>query len=154
MFWKKKRIKFRLIIIGSGILEKYLKKFITKNKLSQYVKIIKFKSNPFPIILKSDIFLLSSLYEGLPNVLLEALTLNKFVISSNCPTGPSEILDNGKGGILYGCKDYKKLASEVIFYKKNKIKCSKMLKFSRSRLYRFDYNENLKKYLETVNSYS
>ena len=40
------------------------------------------------------------MFEGLPNVLLEALTLNKFVISTNCSTGPSEILLNGKGGIL------------------------------------------------------
>ena len=52
--------------------------------------------NPFPYILKSDLFILSSIFEGLPNVLLESLTLNRFIISSNCPTGPSEILSYGR----------------------------------------------------------
>ena len=56
--------------------------------------------NPFPIIKKADLFVLSSKYEGLPNVLLEAATLKKFIISSNCPTGPKEILMNGKGGFI------------------------------------------------------
>ena len=50
---------------------------------------------------KSDALVLSSKFEGLPNVLLEALTLKKLVISSNCPTGPKEILDHGKGGLLF-----------------------------------------------------
>ena len=49
------------------------------------------------------------MFEGLPNVLLEALTLNKFVISTNCSTGPSEILLNGKGGILVPVSNHKKI---------------------------------------------
>ena len=56
---------------------------------------------------------LTSIYEGLPNVILEALTLNKFVISSNCPTGPAEILDNGKGGLLFRTKDHKDLGLKM-----------------------------------------
>ena len=48
---------------------------------------------------KSDLLILTSKYEGLPNVLLEAITLKKLVISSDCPTGPKEVLQNGKGGI-------------------------------------------------------
>ena len=43
-------------------------------------------------------------------MLLEAITLNKFVISSDCPTGPSEILDNGKGGLLFKVGNYKELS--------------------------------------------
>ena len=95
---------------------------------------------------------LSSIYEGLPNVLLEAIVLNKFVISSNCPTGPSEILDNGKGGLLFKVKDHKDLAKKIIFYSSNKKKCNKMLKYSKSRLVRFNYDKNLKKYYDLVNS--
>ena len=95
---------------------------------------------------------LTSIYEGLPNVILEAITLNKFVISSNCSTGPAEILDRGKGGLLFKVKDYKDLARKIIFYTKNKKTCKKMLKYSKSRLIRFDYNTNLKKYFDLVNS--
>ena len=95
---------------------------------------------------------LSSVYEGLPNVLLESLALNVFAISSNCRTGPSEILDNGKGGLLFKVGDHKDLANKIRFYYKNKKICKKKLSYSRSRLKRFDYSQNLEKYLRVVNS--
>ena len=49
--------------------------------------------------------ILSSLYEGLPNILLEGIALKKFIISSNCPTDQKEILDSGKGGFLFKIKN-------------------------------------------------
>ena len=55
---------------------------------------------------------MSSKYEGLPNVLLEALTLKKFVISTNCPTGPKEILLNENGGLLFKIGDHKQLTKK------------------------------------------
>ena len=60
---------------------------IRRNNLSNYVKVIKFQDNSYKFLKKSNLFILSSLYEGLPNVILEAMTLKKFVISSDCPTG-------------------------------------------------------------------
>ena len=96
---------------------------------------------------KADLFILSSLYEGLPNVLLEALALNKFIISSNCPTGPSEILDNNKGGLLFKISDYEDLAKKILFFRSNKFDCLKKIKHAKKRLHRFDYNKNLEKYL-------
>ena len=57
-------------------------KIIKKN-----VQIIPYQNNPFNLINSSDIFILTSIFEGLPNVLLEAQVLKKFIISSNCPTG-------------------------------------------------------------------
>ena len=93
-------------------------------KLNKYFKILDFKKI-YPYIKKSDIFILSTKFEGLPNVLLEAITLDKLVISSNCPTGPSEILDNGNGGLLFEVGNYKQLSHKIIFALKNKKKCSK-----------------------------
>ena len=61
---------------------------------------INYQDNPYKFIDKTDILVLTSIYEGLPNVLLEALTLKKFIISSDCPAGPREILENGKHGFL------------------------------------------------------
>ena len=90
--------------------------------------------------------ILTSKYEGLPNVLLEGLALNKFIISSNCLTGPSEILDNGKGGFLFKVGNYKELGTKIINYKKNKKHCEKLKKFAVSRLYRFDFKKNLERY--------
>ena len=90
-----------------------------KKKLNKIIKIISYKKNPYPLIKHSDIFVLSSIYEGLPNVLLEAICLKKFIISSNCTTGPREILNNGKGGLLFKSKNYKELAKKIVDFKKN-----------------------------------
>jgi glycosyltransferase involved in cell wall biosynthesis len=140
------------VIIGRGILEKKLKNYILQNKLRNLVKLLKFRENPYPYIAQSDIFVLSSSYEGLPNVLLESLVLNKFIISSNCRTGPKEILLEGKGGDLFKVGDYKKLAKLIVDYKKNKNTKLKKLMFARKNLNRFNYKINLNKYLNLVNS--
>lgn len=148
----KNKIKFQAIIMGRGILEMQLKKFIKSNNLNKFVKIIGFKKNPYPYMHQAEIFVLSSAYEGLPNVLLEALVLNKFVISSDCRTGPREILLNGKGGDLFKVGDYKNLSKLILNYKINKKKSLKKINLSKKNLIRFDYNINLKKYSKLVES--
>tara|TARA_Y100000816_G_C26094844_1_gene579152 strand:+ start:1423 stop:2490 length:1068 start_codon:yes stop_codon:yes gene_type:complete len=146
----KKKIKIKLLIIGNGSMEKKLRNYIYKNNLSKTVKILQNISNPFPYFIKSDLFILSSIFEGLPNVLLEALTLKKFVISTNCSTGPSEILSKGKGGILVPVNDYKNLAEKIIFFNKNKKKLKKKLLFARRNLDRFDLEQNLRKFSRVI----
>ena len=146
----KNTINFRLLIIGDGKNKKKIKKFIQENKLKNEIKILKNIDNPFPYIRKSNIFILTSLYEGLPNVLLEAITLKKYIISSDCPTGPKEILNYGKGGTLFKTGDsndlYKKIKN-INFNKKNILN---KIKYSSKHLHRFDKKENLNKYLNLV----
>ena len=77
----------------------------------------------------------------------------KFIISSDCDTGPKEILSNGKGGLLFRVGDYKTLAKRIIFFIKNKEKLKKKILFGYKDLKRFDYNKNLNKYFVTVNKY-
>jgi len=149
----KPKIDFKLIIIGRGIEKNKLDKFILDNKLSKNVKILNFIENPFPLIKQSDIFLLSSKYEGLPNVLLEAVTLKRIVISSKCPTGPSEILLKGKGGFLFEVGNYKELADKIIFCKKNKKKVKSFISNAYKNLNRYDYQINLKKYYLLINNF-
>ena len=148
----KKEINFEAVIMGRGILKNKLNNYINDNKLNKLIKIINYQANPFSYLIQSDIFILSSKFEGLPNVLLEALVLNKFIISSNCPTGPKEILLKGKGGLLFKNEDFKDLADKILFYKNNKIKCKKMLKASINSLERFDENKNLDKYFKLIKS--
>ena len=71
--------KFRLLILGYGPEKINLQNFINENKLKKIVKII-FVKNPYKYIKMSDVFILSSKYEGLPNVLQEAAYLNKYII--------------------------------------------------------------------------
>jgi len=141
---------FQLVLIGQGSLNNILKKYISENSLDEYVKILPFKKNPYPYLKQSDIFILSSKFEGLPNVLLEAAALKIFIISTKCPTGPREILNNGKFGDLYKVGDYKNLAKLILKNKKKNYKfkttqCFKNLK-------KFNYQKNLNEYLKYIQS--
>ena len=148
-----KKIKSKLLIIGYGENLQKMRNYILQNNLKSKVKIKKYCSNPFPYIRKSDIFILSSKFEGLPNVLLEAITLKKFVISSNCPTGPSEILEKGKYGYLFNIGDHKMLARKIIKYNLNKKNLKETINKAYFSLKRYDYTENCKKYLKVINKH-
>ncbi len=141
--------KLKLILIGRGVNYKKFIKFIRKKKISNLVKIF-YTTNPMPYIKQADIFILSSKFEGLPNVLLESIALKKMIISSDCPTGPKEILIRGKGGLLFKVGDYKDLSKKIIFFINNKKKCKKMIDISHKQIHRFDFNKNLKKYLNLI----
>jgi glycosyltransferase involved in cell wall biosynthesis len=146
----KNKIKIKLLIIGEGINKNKILKYIKLKKLNRLVKVKNFTNNPYPFIKAADLFILTSKFEGLPNVLLEALTLNKFVISSNCPTGPKEILINNKGGLLFKVGDYIALSNKILFFVNNRKICSKKLLYAKSKLYRFDNKVNLNNYLKLV----
>ena len=146
----KDKIKFNLLLVGRGVEKQNLIKYIHENNLSKQVKLIDFQDNPFNLIKSSDVFILSSLYEGLPNVLLESQVLKRFIISSDCPTGPGEILLNGKAGFLFNVGDYLELSNLILRYSKNKKLLSKKISIGYKNLSRFDYSRNLKKYLSVI----
>lgn len=149
----KNKIDFHAVIIGEGPLRKGLENYVKKNNLEKQISFENFKKNPYPYIKQCDLFILSSKYEGLPNVLLEATVLRKFIISSSCPTGPKEILLNGNGGLLFNVKRYKQLSRKITYFFNNKSKCKLMSKKLFKQLYRFDYEKNLKKYYHLINNY-
>ena len=151
----KNRLNFKLLIIGRGKDKPKLELFINQNKLSRFVKIIPFQKNPYKYMNKADLFILSSKFEGLPNVLLEAQTLKKYIISTNCPTGPKEILSNGSLGDLIKIQDYKTLAKKLMLFNKNKHKknINDKINSSFKKLSRFDYHLNMKKYEKIIKKY-
>ena len=79
------------------------------------MKLLGYKSNPWKYLSRSNLFVLSSIWEGFGNVIVESMLLGIPVISSSCKSGPAEILDNGKYGNLYDINDYNKL-SELILH--------------------------------------
>ena len=151
----KDRIKFRCLILGKGINYSKLKKFIINNKLKNKIKLLGFKSNPYPYIKQSDLFLLTSKYEGLPNVLLEAQYLKKFIISTDCPTGPKEILLNGKLGDLIKVGNQKQLEEKILYYHKNKnnLIIKNKIKLGKENIQRFNFELNCQKYYKIVKKY-
>lgn len=82
----------KLIILGDGSMRTALEELIVKYSLQNNVHILGFRKNPFSYINKADIFILSSLWEGMPNVLSEALACGTPVIASDCESGPREVL--------------------------------------------------------------
>jgi glycosyltransferase involved in cell wall biosynthesis len=103
----------QLIILGTGSSEKDIEKKIVSLNLRDKVRLLGFKQNPYAYISKSDLLVLSSLSEGLPTVIIEALALGVNVVSTNCPSGPDEILEHGKYGWLSVNNDAASLAANI-----------------------------------------
>lgn len=103
----------RLVIIGNGKKEK-LEELSMKLSIRDKTDFFSTVPNPFPYVAKADIFACSSLYEGLSNVILEALALGKPVISTDHKHGADEIIENGKNGILVPIRDPQKMAQAIL----------------------------------------
>ena len=94
------------------------------------------QKNPYKYLAQSDIFVLPSLLEGFPNVILEALACGLPIISTNCESGPNEILDNNKYGFLTKVGDSLDMSQKMIYLAKNK---DLINKYSKLSLERADY---------------
>ena len=117
--------KSRLIIIGEGQERSLIEKYIKDNKMDNQIILLGYQSNPWKYLTNSDLFILSSKWEGFGNVIVEAMLLGIPVISSDCPSGPSEILEQGKLGDLFNVGDHARLAT-LIEEKLNNINQSKV----------------------------
>ena len=116
----KGKIKFKLNIVGNGSQLSKIQKYIENNNLKGLVKLHTNITNTSKFYREADLFILSSIYEGFPNVLVEAAQNNVPIISTNCNSGPREILLNGKGGELVKIKDHLKLSQKLICFQKVK----------------------------------
>ncbi len=106
--------KLKLIILGEGPERSKLEVLIDSLALNQDVSLPGFNNNPYAYMKKSSVFVLSSLWEGLPNVLIEAMALGVPVVSTNCETGPDEILRKGEIGELVPVGDENALAAAIL----------------------------------------
>ena len=104
----------KLVILGSGREEKKLLSLVNELDLSEDVAMLGFVENPYAYMAKSAIFVLSSVWEGFGNVVAEALAAGAPVVSTNCPSGPAEILDNGKYGELVSVGDSQAMAEAIL----------------------------------------
>lgn len=133
---------FVLVILGDGEEKKKLENLINKYNLNKKVFLLGHVNNVYEYMKNSTIFVLSSLWEEVGFVIVEAALSNVFIISSNCPNGPAEFLDYGKNGILFNSNESDALFNSLnkfmieknYFYKKVNAKKSS-LKYTKLRHY-------------------
>ena len=107
-------LELRVALLGEGPHRAKLEQQVIDLKLSGIVKLPGFQENAAAWYRSADLFVLPSLMEGMPNVLLEAMACGTPVISSNCHSGPAEILENGRLGELVAVDDVDALLKALI----------------------------------------
>jgi glycosyltransferase involved in cell wall biosynthesis len=100
----------RLMLLGEGEERPMLEALLAELDLTEDVQMMGFVPNPYPYFGAADLFVLSSLWEGLPTVLLEAMVFGLPIVSTDCPSGPEEILEGGRCGALVPTEDPPALA--------------------------------------------
>ena len=141
------KFESRLIILGEGPQRKMIEEFVENNDLNTHISLPGFKINPFAWMAKSDLFVLSTLGEGFPNVLIQSLACNCPVVCTDVPSAPKEILENGKWGKLSILKDHKNLSIQIIESLENKNSLD-----LKTRADFYNQNKVIKQWIEIVES--
>lgn len=104
----------RLVILGEGSDRARLQQIACELSIEAQLDLPGFDPNPFRYMRRASVFVLSSRYEGLPNALIQAMACGCPVVSTNCPSGPDEILDGGKYGALVPVDDAEAMAQAIL----------------------------------------
>lgn len=142
----KTKMDAMLVILGEGPQKEELVKIARSTEFERDIHFGGFISNPFPIYQRADVFVLPSLYEGLPGVLIEALALGKTCVATDCPGGSGEILAGGQAGYLCPVSDPVTMAEMILRSFQNPIPEEVCL----ARAEEYSIEKNLKKILDLI----
>jgi len=140
----------RLIIIGEGTERSYLAQLIEEFNLGAAISLIGQIDNPYSYLARADLFVLSSNTEGFPNVLVEAMICGCPVISTNCKSGPNEIITHGKNGILVSNGDVKAMSNAIISLIQNNELRNTLIKSAKRKLYDFSLDKIINQYYQIL----
>ena len=136
----------RLVILGVGPERGNLLELAESLKVSQQVDLPGFKVNPFAYMARSKLFVLSSRYEGFANVLPEAMACGTPVVSTDCRSGPREILEGGKWGRLVPVGDWRTMAEAILETLDNPVPSERLI----DRASDFSADASIDRYLEVL----
>lgn len=162
-FFTLKNLPCKLLIVGAGVMEEELKQKVHDLGLMDKIIFCGFDKNPFKYVSRSNCFVLSSNVEGFPNVLIEALACGKPVISTDCSSGPRELLapatdlhhraintyEIGEYGILTPVKDVISLANAMKKMMEDKVLRDGFASRAAKRAEQFDVDE-IKQYFHVA----
>lgn len=158
---KLKSQKVRLYIFGDGELRHELQKLIENLGLENIVFLMGFDSNPYQYLKAADLFVFASNHEGFPNVLLEAMTCNLPIVTTNCPSGPNEILEAeigydyeeklfAKYGILVPRNNEKEMTEAIVYMTDNTAYYKNCRASLKTRILDFENEKILEKFYNVL----
>jgi glycosyltransferase involved in cell wall biosynthesis len=136
----------RLVIIGEGEERENLEVLVHELHLGEHVSLPGFVDNPYAYMRAADVFVLSSRWEGFGNVLVEAMACGTPVVSTDCPHGPSEILERGKWGPLVPTDNAERLSRALLSTLNDPLDSEKL----RERARCFSVNNVAQSYLNII----
>ena len=136
----------RLVILGEGPERRNLTELAERLGISRHVDMPGFEPNPLAYMSRSKVFVLPSKYEGFGNVLPEAMACGTPVVSTDCRSGPSEILEDGKWGHLVPVGDWRSMAEAILETLDNPIPSDRLI----SRAQAFSADVSIDRYLEIL----
>jgi len=139
-----------LIILGKGSLRERLEKKAEELGIESRVYFVGFQNNPFTWLRRSDIFVLSSDFEGFGNVIIEAMACGVPVVSTDCPYGPGEIITHLENGLLVKPRDYEGLAEAITFVLSNPEVASRLRSNALQTVKQYDINRIGMQYEEVL----
>ncbi|WP_299100152.1 glycosyltransferase [uncultured Winogradskyella sp.] len=151
----------RLYIFGVGDLKEEFELLIDELDVKDQVFLMGFNTNPYQYLKTADLFIFGSNHEGFPNVLLEAMACGLPILTTNCQSGPSEIMELETVlddimitdyGILVPIKNTDLMAKGINHFVDNKTYADSCRKNSKHRIKDFEKDSILKKYIDLVNS--
>ena len=140
--------EYKLKIFGNGLEKNKLQELINKLGLSENVILCGANQDAIFEVAKSKIYVLSSRYEGMPNALIEAMAAGTACISTDCKFGPSELINDGKNGLLIPVDDVRTLSEKILFLIKNDSARENIEKEAMKIRKKLDANTIYKKYYD------
>ena len=142
-------IQYKLNIYGNGPDKEIIKDFISSNNLKSKIFLKGQVRNKVKIFKNANLFINASLFEGLPNALVQAINYNVFPICSNSPGGNIEVIANGKFGMSFKLNDKDDLKRKIITFFDKKLRFNDKARIN--HLKKFTEEQSNKKYLEVIN---
>lgn len=149
---KSRGVKEKLYIIGSGTEESNLKSKVEELGMTNDILFLGSKDNPFPWMKNAKLFVTTTYGEGLPTTYIESMICGTPILSYDCPTGPKDILENGKYGVLVPMGDKEKFSEELYSLLKSSEKIDSYKEILGEKIEDFNVKNIIYKFKDIINN--